>query len=232
MTGLPLEWDVVDGAEARATRSSPGQLWKAATSGWPWPTRCRREVRPGSGSTRPTGTTRATFQDGDDIVFDRSLGIKRNAVVLPAGYELVEVNHPSQVQVEADGRIRVSFLNTGAAAVPYRVTARPLPPFGDSTHIGSPTHPLRSSGGSPCQRPRPGRCGEGRTHLLRAGLPGPGDRLLPPGPGLPLIPSLPRLYGDPARVWTGTSTSSGPDPRPPIRKPTFWIRANAWRWRR
>jgi len=78
-------------------------------------------------------------------VFDRSLGIKRNAVVLPQGYELVAVNHPSQVQVEEDGRLRVSFLNTGAAAVPYRVRGRPLPPTAtrptSSPQAPPPAHP-------------------------------------------------------------------------------------------
>ena len=31
------------------------------------------------------------FRDGDTIVFDRSLGIRRNAVVLPAGYRLISL---------------------------------------------------------------------------------------------------------------------------------------------
>ena len=33
--------------------------------------------------------------DGQDIVFDRGLGIKKNAVVLPKGYVLVSCNYPS-----------------------------------------------------------------------------------------------------------------------------------------
>jgi hypothetical protein len=47
-------------------------------------------------------------------------------VVLPAGYELTAVNFPSQVAEESDGRVRVSFMNAGPAAVPYRVEARRL----------------------------------------------------------------------------------------------------------
>jgi hypothetical protein len=66
------------------------------------------------------------FVRGDTLVFDRSLGITRNAVVLPAGYELISVNYPSQVRQEADGRIAVSFINTGRGAVPYVVKARRL----------------------------------------------------------------------------------------------------------
>jgi hypothetical protein len=79
------------------------------------------------------------YVDGKTIVFDRSLGIRRNKVVLPAGYEVVGLTVPSQVLTEADGRIAISFVNgadseaplelraakgaqTGAAAVPKAAT--------------------------------------------------------------------------------------------------------------
>ena len=65
--------------------------------------------------------------EGDRVVFDRSLGIRRNAVVLPAGYEVVECNYPSQVLSEADGRVGVSFMNPGPGAVSLVVTGRRLP---------------------------------------------------------------------------------------------------------
>ena len=44
------------------------------------------------------------------ITFDRSLGITKNSVVLPLGYELIAVNYPSQIRIEDDGRIAVSFI--------------------------------------------------------------------------------------------------------------------------
>ena len=60
--------------------------------------------------------------EGDELVWDRSFGRPRNAVVLPAGYELVACNVPAQVATEDDGRIVVSFVNTfpGPAAVVVR----------------------------------------------------------------------------------------------------------------
>jgi hypothetical protein len=67
------------------------------------------------------------YVEGDAIVFNRSLGIRRNAVVLPAGYELVSCNVPSQVLSEADGRIAVSFFHIGAGEAPLVLRARPLP---------------------------------------------------------------------------------------------------------
>lgn len=66
------------------------------------------------------------YADGDRIVFDRSLGIQRNAVILPKGYELIRCNYPSQIMMESDGRIKVSFVNRGAAAVPFHLEGRKL----------------------------------------------------------------------------------------------------------
>jgi hypothetical protein len=61
-------------------------------------------------------------EDGE-IVFDRPLGVKKNAVVLPPGYALVASNYPSQVAQEADGRIRVSFFNVTPAEAPLKLRA-------------------------------------------------------------------------------------------------------------
>ena len=63
--------------------------------------------------------------DGREIVFERGLGIKKNAVVLPKGYVLVACNYPSQVAQEADGRIRISFLNVTPAEAPLKLRAAP-----------------------------------------------------------------------------------------------------------
>jgi hypothetical protein len=67
---------------------------------------------------------RSYLAGGDTLVFTRSLGIKKNSVVLPAGFELTSVNYPSQVRTEADGRVQVSYINVGTAEVPYVVRAR------------------------------------------------------------------------------------------------------------
>jgi len=70
------------------------------------------------------------FRDGDTIVFDRSLGIRRNAIVLPAGYRLISCNVPSQVMTTPDGRVMITFMNPGPAAAPLVIRARPgLAPF-------------------------------------------------------------------------------------------------------
>ena len=71
------------------------------------------------------------------LVFSRSLGIRRNTVVLPAGYELAACNVPSQVLQDPDGRVRISFWNDAAGPAPLelraRPAARPLPSPGPTT---------------------------------------------------------------------------------------------------
>ena len=65
------------------------------------------------------------FSQGDAIVFTRSLGIKRNTVVLPSGYEMISCNYPSQVIQQDDGRVAISFWNGTPAEAPLTLRARP-----------------------------------------------------------------------------------------------------------
>ena len=65
------------------------------------------------------------YTRGDTIVFTRPLGIKRNAVVLPKGYELVSSSFPSQVLQEPDGRIGISFWNNTPSEAAVTLRARP-----------------------------------------------------------------------------------------------------------
>ena len=64
------------------------------------------------------------FEENGEIVFDRGLGIKRNAVVLPLGYDLVSSNYPAQVLQEADGRIAVAFWNNTPPQAPLVLRAK------------------------------------------------------------------------------------------------------------
>jgi hypothetical protein len=147
-TGRALEWRVVSGAEAHTAghaRANPNGEYLQVTLARPVPEGGEARVR----IDKTYRDTASYFTEGDEIVFSRSLGIKRNSVVLPAGYELTGVNYPSQVIVEPNGRIKVSFLNRGPAGVPYEVKARLLPPAGAS-RAGSPrVAPEGGGAGSP-----------------------------------------------------------------------------------
>jgi hypothetical protein len=65
-------------------------------------------------------------QDGQ-LIFARPLGIKRNVVVLPAGWELVGSASPAIVSTGSDGRIHLSFLNDRDDELPVKIIARRLP---------------------------------------------------------------------------------------------------------
>jgi hypothetical protein len=138
MTGEPLTWKVVSGADARAA----GQANADLEANYIQVTLARAVPAGGEVRLRIDKTYRdakSYYRDGERIVFARGLGIKRNAVVLPAGYELVACNVPSQVLTERDGRIAISFQNTYPVEAPLVVKARPLTtPLAAATAGGAP----------------------------------------------------------------------------------------------
>lgn len=124
-TGKPLQFDVVGSAVAQA-----GGVRNRDTSQTYIRVKLARPVPANGGEGRVL--IDKTYEDstsyyvrGDTLVFNRPLGIKRNAVVLPAGYEIISSNFPSQVLQEADGRIGISFWNNSPAEAPVMLRARP-----------------------------------------------------------------------------------------------------------
>ena len=67
------------------------------------------------------------FVKDGQLVFTRPLGIKRNIVVLPKGWELIECASPGIVSTDPDGRVRVSFVNDRDDQLPVKLVARRLP---------------------------------------------------------------------------------------------------------
>jgi hypothetical protein len=128
-TGQPLKWEVVKGSDAR-TAGHP-----AADPETDYIKVHLAKPVPQGGEARllidkTYKDAKSYYRDGEAIVFDRSLGIRRNTVVLPAGYRLVSCNVPSQVIPTADGRVQISFMNVSAAAAPLVIRAkRGLAPF-------------------------------------------------------------------------------------------------------
>lgn len=62
--------------------------------------------------------------DGDELVWDRSLGRPRNAVVLPAGFFLSATSIPATVSVTPDGRIRLDYVNDRPDEIAVLIKAR------------------------------------------------------------------------------------------------------------
>ena len=128
MTGEELRFEVVSGTEARRSGLPRADLETDYIR-----IHLPRAVPADGGQVRlliekTYKDAKSYFREGNSIVFSRSLGIKRNSVVLPAGYELTGCNVPSQVLSEADGRLVVSFWNAGPDAAPLKLNARRLAP--------------------------------------------------------------------------------------------------------
>jgi hypothetical protein len=127
-SGRELQFEVVNGKEARASglvspdTKDDAQFIRVHLSG----------PVPKGGETRirifKTYTDAPSYYLKDDrLVFDRPLGIKRNVVILPAGWELVGSASPAMVSTGPDGRIHVSFLNDRDDQLPVKIVARRLP---------------------------------------------------------------------------------------------------------
>ncbi len=62
--------------------------------------------------------------EGEELVFDRSFGRPRNAVVLPAGWYLTASSIPALVSETPDGRIRLDFVNPRNDEIAVLIKAR------------------------------------------------------------------------------------------------------------
>jgi hypothetical protein len=124
MTGDALHFEVVSGAEAR---KDPLMSDADADTNFIKVSLARPVPADGQGRVLILKTykdAKSYYREGDAIIFNRPLGIKRNKVVLPAGYELVGCNVPSQVLQEPDGRIAISFMNAGSGEAPLILHAK------------------------------------------------------------------------------------------------------------
>jgi len=127
-TGKPLQFEQVSGKEARVSglvRQETKDDAQFIRVHLPAPV-------PKGGETRirifKTYTDAASYylKDGQ-LVFERPLGIKRNVVVLPKGWELVGSASPAIVSTDPEGRVHLSFLNDRDDQLPVKIVARRLP---------------------------------------------------------------------------------------------------------
>jgi hypothetical protein len=127
-TGKPLEFSVVDGKSAKAggfvnARTADDAQFLRVTLAKPVPKGAETRIR----IYKTYTDAPSYYETPTGFVFDRPLGIKRNVVILPKGYELVGSASPAMVSVDADGRVRVSFLNDRDDQLPVKITGRKLP---------------------------------------------------------------------------------------------------------
>ena len=123
MLGTPLHFEVVSGAEAR---KDPLMSDADLATNYIKVTLARPVPEHGLGRVLIVKTyqdAKSYHLDGKTLVFNRPLGIKRNKVVLPPGYEVVGLTVPSQILTEKDGRIAISFLHPGEGEAPLVLRA-------------------------------------------------------------------------------------------------------------
>ncbi|HEY3786014.1 MAG TPA: hypothetical protein VGL55_12090 [Steroidobacteraceae bacterium] len=123
MLGTPLQFEVVSGEEARKD-----PLMQDADLATRYIKVTLARPVPHNGQARMIiiktyKDARSYHLDGQAIVFDRPLGIQRNKVILPAGFEVIGLTVPSQIRTESDGRIAISFLHAGAGEAPLVLRA-------------------------------------------------------------------------------------------------------------
>jgi hypothetical protein len=113
-TGKPLKFEVVTGAQAKI--DSPAENFPATAKYikvfLAHPIAERGEYR--LAIIKTYKDDKSYYTEGDQIVFKRPLGIPRDSIVLPAGYEIVSCSVATQVLREADGRLKLAFVNPGS----------------------------------------------------------------------------------------------------------------------
>jgi len=127
-TGKELPFEIVSGKVAKSSglvsaKTADDEQFIRVHLGAPVPKGGETRIR-----ILKTYTDAASYfvKDGQ-LVFTRPLGIKRNVVLLPKGWELIECASPGIVSTDPDGRVRVSFLNDRDDQLPVKLVARRLP---------------------------------------------------------------------------------------------------------
>jgi hypothetical protein len=133
-TGKPLKFEIVTGAKAaessgdkstsQAERFNPTSKYIQVYLAHPVPARGEYRLA----IIKTYRDEKSYYTEGDSIVFKRPLGIPRDSVVLPAGYEIEFSSVATQVLSEKDGRLKLAFVNPGSGGqLEVNIKARPLP---------------------------------------------------------------------------------------------------------
>ena len=127
-TGKPLKFEVVTGAQAKT--DAPAENFNATAHyikvhlAHPVPERGEYRLA----IIKTYKDDKSYYTEGDQIVFKRPLGIPRDSIVLPVGYEISSCSVATQVLTEADGRLKLAFVNPGSGGqLEVTIRARKLP---------------------------------------------------------------------------------------------------------
>jgi hypothetical protein len=126
-TGKEIPFELTDGKEAKAN----GQADKDTRDDTKFIKISLPRPVPKDGESRlrilkTYEDPKSYFVENDVIVFDRSLGVKRNMIILPAGYELVGCTVPAMVDIGEDNRVRISMVNDRDDELGVKIIARKI----------------------------------------------------------------------------------------------------------
>jgi len=127
-SGKTLKFDVVTGSQAKT--DSPAENFSATAA---YIKVHLAHVVPERGEYRLAiiktyKDDKSYYSEGDQIVFKRPLGIPRDSIVLPTGYEIISCSVATQVLMETDGRLKLAFVNAGSGGqLEVTIRARKLP---------------------------------------------------------------------------------------------------------
>src|SRR6266852_2242081 len=127
-TNRPLKFEVVTGAQAKvdspAENFGPTAHYIKVYLAHPVPVNGEYRLA----IIKTYKDDKSYYTEGDQIVFKRPLGIPRDSIVLPAGYEIVSCSVATQVLMETDGRLKLAFVNAGSGGqLEVTIKARKLP---------------------------------------------------------------------------------------------------------
>ena len=138
-TGKALEFGVITGKQAKAEGAvglTDDDSYIRVKLAHPVPEKGEARIL----ITKTYKDKASYFAEGDRITFKRGLGIPKNSVVLPIGYQLVSVSIPVQTATEPDGRVRVSFLNISPGEADLRIVAKKAPKMAASRPAAERAH--------------------------------------------------------------------------------------------
>jgi hypothetical protein len=113
-TGKPLKFEVVTGAQAKADSPNenfpPTAHYIRVTLAHPVPNGGEYRLA----IIKTYKDDKSYYTEGEQIVYKRPLGIPRDSIVLPVGYEIVSCSVATQVLRGLDGRLKLAFVNPGS----------------------------------------------------------------------------------------------------------------------
>jgi len=127
-TGKSLKFEVVTGLQAKtdspSENFSPTGHFIKVHLAHPVPERGEYRIA----ITKTYKDDKSYYSESDQIIFKRPLGIPRDSIVLPPGYEIVSCSVATQVLTESDGRLKLAFVNAGSGGqLEVTIRAKKLP---------------------------------------------------------------------------------------------------------